>query len=324
MRRSDMMLVVAAGALFLSAGTGLAQSNETAGAAGAAPSAGEIAVTHPTKTGTLKVPGATLYYETQGTGPLLLIIPGGPQDAGVFAELSRQLADRYTVVAYDPRGNSRSPFDSAPEALQLDMQADDAAALIKALGQGPAYVFGTSGGAQIGLNLAARHADLVAALVAHEPPTIMLLADPSQSLAEDKEIYDTYRSDGVDAAMGKFFGMNGLEDGAPPEDGPPAFDPSPEEAETFGRVSGNFEYWLAHGMRPLSLYVPEIEVLRQGKPRIVVALGEQSKGQPIYDMGLALAGKLGSEAVPFPGDHMGFGPHADAFAGALDGTLQGR
>ena len=63
----------------------------------------------------LKVPGATIYYETRGAGPLLLIIPGGPQDAGVFADLAGHLADRYTVVAYDPRGNSRSRFDGEPE-----------------------------------------------------------------------------------------------------------------------------------------------------------------------------------------------------------------
>ena len=38
---------------------------------------------------TLKVPGASLYYETRGSGPVLLIIPGGPQDAGVFADVAQ-------------------------------------------------------------------------------------------------------------------------------------------------------------------------------------------------------------------------------------------
>ena len=73
-------------------------------------------------------------------------------------------------------------------------------------------MFGTSGGAQIGLNLAARYPDLVAVLVAHEPPAIMLLDDPSAALAADTEIHDTYRREGVDAAMQRFFAMNGLED----------------------------------------------------------------------------------------------------------------
>lgn len=291
------------------------------------PKTGDTSVTQTTKSSTLKVPGATIYYETQGAGPVLLIIPGGPQDAGVFAELAQHLADRYTVVAYDPRGNSRSTFDGEVEALSLDVQGDDAAALIKALGKGPAYVFGTSGGAQIGLNLAARHPDSVKVLVAHEPPTTMLLDDPSEALAADKDLYETYRREGVDAAMAKFFGMTGLEpgpgeaQGSGEEQGPPEFEMSPEAAETFARVTGNFEYWLAHGMMPLSLYEPDVATLRAGKPRIVVALGEQSAGQPIHDMGTALAGKLGVAPVAFPGDHMGFETFVEPFADTLHRTL---
>ena len=56
-----------------------------------------------TTTDALKVPGATLYYEVIGSGPVLLCIPGGPTDAGLFADLASRLAGRYTVVSYDPR-----------------------------------------------------------------------------------------------------------------------------------------------------------------------------------------------------------------------------
>ena len=41
----------------------------------------------------MKVPGATLYYEVRGTGPVLLAIPGGPTDAGMFTALADQLAE---------------------------------------------------------------------------------------------------------------------------------------------------------------------------------------------------------------------------------------
>ena len=61
----------------------------------------------PIKTGTLKVPGANLYYEIRGSGPVLLLICGGVYDAAGYAGLAQQLADRYTVVSYDRRGNSR-------------------------------------------------------------------------------------------------------------------------------------------------------------------------------------------------------------------------
>jgi pimeloyl-ACP methyl ester carboxylesterase len=65
-------------------------------------------------TDTLKVPGATLHYEVCGTGPTLLLIPGGPADAGGCAPIRNVLCDRYTVVTYDPRGLSRSPLDGEP------------------------------------------------------------------------------------------------------------------------------------------------------------------------------------------------------------------
>jgi pimeloyl-ACP methyl ester carboxylesterase len=325
LKRSFLLVAVTAGALLSGAQAGFAQSTEAVGKSRSTPeSTGDTAMTHLTKSSTLKVPGARIYYEVQGAGPMLLMIPGGPQDAGVFAGLSRHLADRYTVVAYDPRGNSRSTFDGAPEELQLDVQADDAAALIEALGGGSAYVFGTSGGAQIGLNLAARHPGRVRALVAHEPPSIMMLDDPSEALAADQALYDTYRREGVEAAMQKFFADNGLADGPGQEEAPPPeFAPTPEAAETFARVSGNFEYWLAHGMMPLSLYRPDVAALRAGRPRIVVGIGEQSAGQIIHDMGMALARKLGAEPVVFPGDHMGFDPHADTFAETLHRALGG-
>jgi pimeloyl-ACP methyl ester carboxylesterase len=264
----------------------------------------------------LGVPGASLYYEKRGAGPLLLIIPGGPQDAGVFADLADRLADRYTVIAFDPRGNSRTSTEDILGDLDVDQQADDAARLIEALGNGPANVFGTSGGAQIGLNLAARHPGRVKTLVAHEPPSMMLLDDPSEALAADRDLQEIYRRDGVDAAMGAFFAMNGLGDEAPPQ-----FDMPPEAAETFERVSGNFEYWLAHGMIPLSTYHPDLDALRSGKPRVIVAIGEGSAGQPIHEMSMALARKLGLEPTPFPGDHMGFDSDPDAFAGALHQCL---
>lgn len=276
---------------------------------------------------TLSVPGASLYYETSGSGPLLLIIPGGPQDAGVFADLARHLGDRYTVVPHDPRGNSRSTVNGEPAELDVSQQADDAAALIRHLG-GPAHVFGTSGGGQIGLDLAARYPDLVTTLVAHEPPTMMLLADPSADIAETNSLYDIYRAQGVDAAMGAFFGGNNLdgpEDGAEGEFGaPPDFDMPPEAAETMGRVMANFDYWLAHGMRPLSFYKPDVAALKSGTPKVVVGISAESEGQPIARMSAALADALGVTPVALPGDHVtGFDePNAGEFAAVLDGILR--
>jgi pimeloyl-ACP methyl ester carboxylesterase len=241
----------------------------------------------------------------------------GPQDAGVFTEIAELLSDRYTVVTSDPRGNSRSRFDGRVVDLDVDLHADDAAAIIRVVNNGPAYVFGTSGGAQIGLNLAVRHPDLVQALVAHEPPSMMLLDDPEPALAEDRALQETYRTKGVEAAMAEFFAMAGFGGDDEAGEAPAGFEMTPEAAATFERVSGNFEYWLAHSMIPLSTYVPEAEKLKTGVPPVVVAIGEASAGQGIEAMGLALTRKLGVEATRFPGDHLGFETEAAAFSEAL-------
>src|SRR6266496_4251684 len=95
----------------------------------------------------VKVPGARLYVEVRGTGPVLLCISGGPTDAGMFTDLAGRLADRYTVVGYDQRGHSRSALDAEPEDIPVALHADDAAAILGAVGDEPAYVYGNSGGA---------------------------------------------------------------------------------------------------------------------------------------------------------------------------------
>jgi myo-inositol-hexaphosphate 3-phosphohydrolase len=51
-----------------------------------------------TRTGTLDVPGATLYYEVTGTGPLLLISQSGDADTRRGGDLTERLAEDHTVV----------------------------------------------------------------------------------------------------------------------------------------------------------------------------------------------------------------------------------
>ena len=281
-------------------------------------------MTNSLKSHTLGAPGATLYYETRGSGPLLVMIPGGPTDAGVFGGLAECLADRYRVAAYDPRGNSRSIFDGAPKEQDLDVHGDDAARLIEVLGGGPAFVFGSSGGAQIGLNLAARHPERVRTLVAHEPPCVRMLADSSEIVAGTEAVYDAYRAEGIGSAMQKFMQMAGMGDGPPRQDGPPGQGaPPPEAMAAMARIGANMDYFLAHGIRPISFYTPDVPALRAGPVRVVVGVGESSKGQLAYRAAGALAEALEAETVTFPGDHGGYGAHPQAFAETLDWVLRG-
>jgi pimeloyl-ACP methyl ester carboxylesterase len=269
---------------------------------------------------TLNVPGATLYYELDGTGPVLLMIPGGPADAGAFAALTRFLTNRYTVVAYDPRGNSRSVPDDPTADQDLDVHGGDAAALLAAVTNQPAYVLGSSGGAQIGLNLAARHPGRVHTLVAHEPPCGELLPDAAEVRAAMEDVYQTYRTHGVEAGLKRFEAAIGME-GTPPEQPPGG--PTPEMLEAWTRIGGNLEFFLAHGVRPISGYVPDVAALRAGPARIVVGIGETSGGQLAHRAAVALAERLGTPPVTFPGDHGGFGSRPSEFAETLHQVLIG-
>jgi pimeloyl-ACP methyl ester carboxylesterase len=268
------------------------------------------------QTNTLKVPGATLYYETRGSGPVLLMIAGGPMDAGGFAALAERLADRYTVMTYDCRGNSRSPRDPADDDLSVEVLADDADRLLELAGPEPAYVLGSSGGAIYGLDLVARYPGRVHTLVAHEPPVSSLLPDADRWRAFNESIGAAYRNDGVYAAMQKFAAGSGLGGGGAREAS------TPEAIAATSRMMGNLELFASRLIPVVGNYVPDIAALRASSTRIVVGVGQGSTPEMLpYRTAHALAGELGVSPTVFPGDHGGFGSDPDAFAAKLRAIL---
>jgi pimeloyl-ACP methyl ester carboxylesterase len=251
---------------------------------------------------TLDVPGARLYYEQRGTGPLLLLI-GSPMDSTGFAGFAAALADRYTVVTYDPRGIGHSSREDTAEDVTPEQQADDVHRLLSALGGEPADVFGSSGGAVVGLALVTAHPDQVRTLVAHEPPVVELLPDAAQVRAQIQDIYDTYRAEGSDQAMVKFMAHAGLFGDPSEQADAPRWEPSPEQ---MARMRAANDVFLAHLIRPTTRYRPDIEALRAASTRIVVAAGATSTGQLANRTAMALADRLGTPVTEFPGDHGGF------------------
>ena len=136
-------------------------------------------------TSTLSVPGAELYYEVRGAGPLLVLV-GAPMDAASFAPVADLLATDYTVLTSDPRGSatarSRIPIsDCTPE-----MRADDLSRLLAHLDAGPAAVLGSSGAAVSVLALVQDHPEQVHTVIAHEPPLDELLARPGPAAHPDR------------------------------------------------------------------------------------------------------------------------------------------
>jgi pimeloyl-ACP methyl ester carboxylesterase len=117
----------------------------------------------------VSVNGTELYFEVRGTGPPVLLIMGATGDGGHLDAFADLLADEFTVVSYDRRGNGRSPVPPGWRTTSPEEQADDAAALLNALGTGPAAVFGTSSGGNFALCLLVRHPAWVRGAILHEP-----------------------------------------------------------------------------------------------------------------------------------------------------------
>ena len=105
-----------------------------------------------------------IFYELGGQGPRLLFISGTGGDLrnrpNVF---DGPLPEAFEVLAYDQRGLGRT--DKPPAEYSMGDYADDAAALLEALGWGPVAVMGVSFGGMVAQELALRHPDRVSALV---------------------------------------------------------------------------------------------------------------------------------------------------------------
>ncbi len=118
-----------------------------------------------------------LNYDAAGSGEPLVLVHGGWSDRNNWQTVAHELSRSFRVVAYDRRGHGLST--RGVDGTRRD-QEDDLAALIEALGDGPATVVGTSFGGSIALGLASRRPELVRSLVVHEPPLISLVAgDPA-------------------------------------------------------------------------------------------------------------------------------------------------
>ncbi|KQV06886.1 alpha/beta fold hydrolase [Leifsonia sp. Root112D2] len=110
----------------------------------------------------LDVPGATLYYETDGhiSKPAVLLIHAGIATLRMWDSLIPALADDHFVVRFDARGFGQSRTENVPFSDRAD-----ALAVLDHLGVASAVVVGCSRGGRIAIDLAVDAADRVNALV---------------------------------------------------------------------------------------------------------------------------------------------------------------
>ncbi|MFJ8014906.1 alpha/beta fold hydrolase [Streptomyces sp. NPDC096339] len=279
--------------------------------------------TSPT-TGRLRVNGATLHYEVRGHGPLLLLIPGGSGGAASFDGVADALAADHTVVTYDPRGMSGSTLDD-PEAEQhVAEHADDALRILDLLSPGrPARVFGSSSGAIAALHLLTAHPERVERLVAHEPPVVEVLPDAAEHRALIARVRTTFHAEGLMPAMAVF--AEGLK-----KEGATAAEPEaevtlpPQAAARAERTMANLPYFVGRIVPAFMSYAPDTDRLAALSDRLVLACGQDSRGELAYRPAAFLAERLGTGLLHFPGGHTGLTTHPAEFGELLRKALSSR
>jgi len=284
------------------------------------------------KSHTLDVPGAVLHYDVRGNDssakPVLLLI-GSPMTADGFTALAGHFTDR-TVVTYDPRGAGRSKRTDGALKSTTEEHADDLHRLIQALGAGPVDIFASSGGAVNALALVAAHPEQVRTLLAHEPPAVQELPDREAALAACEGIHEAYQREGFGPAMAKFIALVSYEGPLPAGF---ADQPGPDPAG-FGLPAeddgSRDDPLLGLNMPSTPGYQHDFGALRSAPSRVVVGVGAESGQMLAGRAAVAVAGRLGTEPVTFPGGHDGFlgGEYGrtgdpEVFAVTLRGVLDG-
>lgn len=264
-----------------------------------------MATTTDQKSGLVEVNGAKIYYETRGRGPSVIFVSGATGDAGLLTKVPDFLADEFTVVTYDRRGNSRSPRPDGWAQTSADEQGDDLAGLIEVLEIAPAVIFGTSAGAIIGLNTILRHEDLLRGAILHEPAMMSVLEHPEEAMGVVQPIVDEGMAKG--GPRGGFEAFLGFAAG----DDLKALDP-----ETVDRMLGNAEVFFGLEFGKLESWRPTEDALAKVKIPVQVMAGEETA--PFFaETSAWIAQRLGRKVVTAIGAHMSYLNRPQEFADTI-------
>ena len=250
--------------------------------------------------------GAAIYHEVRGEGPPALLIAGATGDAGYFSRPAELLADEFTVITYDRRGNSRSPRPEGWTTTDLSEQADDAAALLEALDAAPAAVYGSSSGASIAIWLLLEHSDAVRGAVVHEPPIVSVIQDAESVQAGGQSVIEpAMASGGPRAAIDAFLRLM-CGDAAVEALG----------AELRQRALGNAETFFDIEFGVLDGPAPDEKALAAVDVPVMPAV---SPGSPpfFHEATGWLAERLGVDVRELAPGHAPYMDRPDEFAGAL-------
>ncbi|HKG61884.1 MAG TPA: alpha/beta hydrolase [Pyrinomonadaceae bacterium] len=109
------------------------------------------------------VNGLKLYYEIEGDGAPVVLIPGFAAGRWIWFKQTAELSRNFRVIIFDPRGVSASDKPEGPQTIGL--LADDIAHLLKTIGIGSAHIVGASFGGFVAQEFALKYPAMTRKLV---------------------------------------------------------------------------------------------------------------------------------------------------------------
>ena len=111
----------------------------------------------------VSVNGLKLFYEIEGEGEPVVLIPGFAAGRWIWFKQTADLSRKFRVIVFDPRGVSAS---DKPEGSQtIGLLADDIAHLLKTIGIESAHVVGASFGGFVAQEFALKYPAMTRKLV---------------------------------------------------------------------------------------------------------------------------------------------------------------
>ena len=111
----------------------------------------------------ISVNGLKLYYEIEGDGEPVVLIPGFAAGRWIWFKQTSDLSRHFRVVVFDPRGVSAS---DKPEGSQtIGLLADDVAHLLQTIGIESAHIVGASFGGFVAQEFALKYPSMTRKLV---------------------------------------------------------------------------------------------------------------------------------------------------------------
>jgi len=238
--------------------------------------------------------------EAAGGGPADVFASSGGAVAGLALAVRHPHAVR-TLIAHEP-----PVTNLLPDAPHVRAVVDDIEDSYRESGSGAAWAKFVS-------------------LVMHDGPVSEAGVPPAtwplqgQDAATSDQDGEGQDGEGQDAA-----GQDGegqVAAGVEIQSGPGEDESSQEVPAPSEKQQADDELFFLHMLKPFTRYEPVVEALRSGGPRVVIGVGQASRGEVAVRSAVALATKLGTLPTTFPGDHGGFMADPQAFAGAIRQVL---